>query len=90
MPDLSRFIHDKEGGSFGGSQPDQDLDDLAKTLLKCQSTGLIDERAKELLKSSNGALNKTTRKQVVKILFNVPRNSLTLIPYYARFAAIVN
>lgn len=72
--------------------PEFDIDELAKRLLKSQSKDQIDERATDFLKSFGGVSLHTVkglRKRTAKILFEVPRSQMALIPFYARFTAII-
>ena len=76
-----------------------DLDDMARRMQKSQSKDQIDERAQEFLKHYGGAMSssmafsqsgKGGRKRMAKILYDVPRSQMALIPFYARFTAIVS
>jgi hypothetical protein len=70
---------------------------MAKMLQKSQSKDQIDERATEFLKHfgissahSQSVSGKGGRKRMAKILFDVPRSQIVLIPFYARFTAVVS
>lgn len=87
LPDLSRFVQ-TEGVAVVSS--DYELDDMNKKLQKAQSKDQIDERATEFMKQNPFAQFKAGRKEMAKILFSIPRNSLALVPFYARFTAIIH
>ena len=89
LPDLSRFVVDKEQTSSGAitGSSDADVDDMTKKLLKSQSKDLIDEKVTDFLKQNCYVQLKSGRKKMARALFNVPRNSLSLLPYYSRFTA---
>ena len=64
---------------------------MSKRLLKSQSKDQIDERATEFIKHYGGMQSpgKGWRKRLAKVLFDVPRSQMALIPFYARFTAIL-
>lgn len=75
---------------MGTGSSEQEVEDMAKKMLKSQSVDQIDERATDFLKQNNYPNYKAGRKKMAKVLFDIPRNSLALIPFYARFTAIIN
>eukprot|EP00347_Sterkiella_histriomuscorum_P001333 403372435 len=94
FPDLSRFIQ-SEKETTGLSQlsmtsSEADLDEMHKKLQKSQTKDQIDEKAQDFIKQNPCVQFKSGRKEMAKILFNIPRNSLSLLPYYARFTAIIH
>ena len=87
LPDLARFTTDNSSSATGSTE--SELEEMAKKLVKSQSKDQIDERATEFVKQNSYAQFKAGRKKMAKILFEVPRNQLALIPFYARFTATV-
>jgi hypothetical protein len=63
---------------------------MNKKLQKSQSKDQIDEKAMEFMKQNPYPQFKAGRKEMAQILFNIPRNSHNLIPFYARFTAIIH
>lgn len=59
------------------------LDGLLQRLPGCVSRDLIDQLTVEFCYLNS----KSTRKKLVRALFNVPRTSLELLPYYSRLVA---
>eukprot|EP00960_Hanusia_phi_P056517 763303-Hanusia_phi.AAC.2 len=55
-------------------------------LATCQSRDLIDQAAQTFCSQNN----KLNRRKLARALYNVPRTSLSLIPYYARFVAVLS
>ncbi|KAJ7976241.1 regulator of nonsense transcripts UPF2 [Quillaja saponaria] len=62
------------------------LDALLQRLPGCVSRDLIDQLAVEFCYLNS----KSNRKKLVRALFNVPRTSLELIPYYSRMVATLS
>jgi regulator of nonsense transcripts 2 len=78
----SEKTKEKDDLQGGGST----LDKLLSRLPNCVNRDLVDQAAIEFCYiNSKGA-----RKKLVKSLFNVPRTSLSLIPYYSRLVATLN
>ena len=69
---------------------EQELDEMNRLLSKSQSKDQIDQRAEECIKKFKGVYYKTTRKNLAYVLFNVPSHMQQLLPFYGRFAAIMN
>ncbi|GAA0169591.1 RNA metabolism protein [Lithospermum erythrorhizon] len=81
--DPDRKSHDKEKlKSVEGSS----LDSLFQRLPNCVSRDLIDQLTVEFCYLNS----KSNRKKLVRILFNVPRTSLELLPYYSRIIATLS
>eukprot|EP00899_Mesostigma_viride_P014203 jgi/Mesvir1/22784/Mv14173-RA.2 len=77
---------DKEKSNRGGGYEASSVDALLQRLPGCVSRDLIDKVAEDFCYvNSKGA-----RRKLVRALFNVPRNSLELLPYYARLAATLS
>ena len=60
---------------------------------KSQSVHQTDRKAEEYLIGNNSVILKASRKQVVKILFQISRvhsANLQILPQYARLVAIIN
>ncbi|CAL9127450.1 unnamed protein product [Musa textilis] len=72
---------DKTKGLDGTS-----LDSLLQRLPGCVSRDLIDQLTVEFCYLNS----KTNRKKLVRALFNVPRTSLELLPYYSRMVATLS
>ncbi|KAJ6717758.1 hypothetical protein OIU79_005826 [Salix purpurea] len=64
----------------------KDLDALLQRLLGCVSRDLIDQLTVEFCYLNS----KSNRKKLVRALFNVPRTSLELLPYYSRMVATLS
>ncbi|XP_042374073.1 regulator of nonsense transcripts UPF2-like [Zingiber officinale] len=62
------------------------LDSLLQRLPGCVSRDLIDQLTVEFCYLNS----KTNRKKLVRALFNVPRTSLELLPYYSRMVATLS
>ncbi|XP_067001076.2 regulator of nonsense transcripts 2 [Anabrus simplex] len=62
------------------------LDSFLAGLPNCITKELIDKAAVEFVTSLN---TKQNRRKLVKVLFTVPRIRLDLLPFYARFVAIL-
>uniref|UniRef100_A0ACD5UDH1 Uncharacterized protein n=1 Tax=Avena sativa TaxID=4498 RepID=A0ACD5UDH1_AVESA len=62
------------------------LDNLLLRLPKCVSRDLIDQLAVEFCYLNS----KANRKKLARALFNVPRTSLELLPYYSRLVATLS
>lgn len=81
--DLERKAHDKEKvKSVEGSS----LDALLQRLPNSVSRDLIDQLTVEFCYLNS----KSNRKKLVRALFNVPRTSLELLPYYSRIIATLS
>ncbi|GAA0140177.1 RNA metabolism protein [Lithospermum erythrorhizon] len=81
--DPDRKTHDKEKViSVEGNS----LDSLLQRLPGCVSRDLIDQLTVEFCYLNS----KSNRKKLVKTLFNVPRTSLELLPYYSRMVATLS
>ena len=101
LPDLKRFAEaeseavylgegDEEELAARSAKAEQELEDLGKNLTKSQSLYQIDQRAEECIKRFRGAHYRAARKRIAKVLFNVPRHQHQILPFYSRFATIVN
>ncbi|KAJ6357849.1 hypothetical protein OIU78_005647 [Salix suchowensis] len=64
----------------------KDLDALLQRLPGCVSRDLIDQLTVEFCYLNS----KSNRKKLVRALFNVPRTSLELLPYYSRMVATLS
>uniref|UniRef100_A0A6N2LZJ2 MIF4G domain-containing protein n=1 Tax=Salix viminalis TaxID=40686 RepID=A0A6N2LZJ2_SALVM len=64
----------------------KDLDALLQRLPGCVSRDLIDQLTVEFCYLNS----KSNRKRLVRALFNVPRTSLELLPYYSRMVATLS
>ncbi|KQJ83656.1 regulator of nonsense transcripts UPF2 isoform X1 [Brachypodium distachyon] len=62
------------------------LDNLLQRLPRCVSRDLIDQLTVEFCYLNS----KANRKKLVRTLFNVPRTSLELLPYYSRLVATLS
>ncbi|CAM0903744.1 unnamed protein product [Alopecurus aequalis] len=62
------------------------LDNLLQKLPRCVSRDLIDQLTVEFCYLNS----KANRKKLARALFNVPRTSLELLPYYARLVATLS
>ncbi|CAL5355291.1 unnamed protein product [Camellia sinensis] len=62
------------------------MDGLLQRLPCCVSRDLIDQLTVEFCYLNS----KSNRKKLVKALFNVPRTSLELLPYYSRMVATLS
>lgn len=62
------------------------LDAFLNNLPNCVNREMIDNAAIDFLVTLN---NKHTRKKLVRVLFGVNRTRLDLLPFYARFVAIL-
>lgn len=63
------------------------FESFIEQLPKCVNREMIDNLAIEFLIYLN---TKNNRKKLVKVLFSVPRTRVDLLPFYARFIAILN
>ena len=81
---------DEEELAARSAKIEQELDDLGRMLTKSQSLQQIDQRAEECIKRFRGTHNRSARKRIAKILFNVPRHQHQILPFYSRFAATIN
>ncbi|KAG9160182.1 hypothetical protein Leryth_023211 [Lithospermum erythrorhizon] len=81
--DPDRKTHDKEKVK---SVEGNSLDSLLQRLPGCVSRDLIDQLTVEFCYLNS----KSNRKKLVKTLFNVPRTSLELLPYYSRMVATLS
>lgn len=72
----------ERGKSMDGSS----LDALLQRLPGCVSRDLIDQLTVEFCYLNS----KSSRKKLVRTLFNVPRTSLELLPYYSRLVATLS
>ncbi|XP_071041513.1 regulator of nonsense transcripts 2 isoform X3 [Parasteatoda tepidariorum] len=63
------------------------LDGFLSSLLNCVNREIIDQAATDFCMNLNTRPN---RKKLVRALFLVPRTRLDLLPFYARFVAILN
>ncbi|XP_074287410.1 regulator of nonsense transcripts UPF2-like [Silene latifolia] len=75
---------DKEKGKKGLDSTN--LDSLLQRLPGCVSRDLIDQLTVEFCYLNS----KSNRKKLVRALFNVPRTSLELLPYYSRMVATLS
>ena len=71
-------------------QAELELDDMAQKLIKSQSKDQIDQRAEECIKKFKGIYYRQSRRSLARILFNVQSHMQQLLPFYARFASIMN
>ncbi|XP_044967217.1 regulator of nonsense transcripts UPF2-like isoform X2 [Hordeum vulgare subsp. vulgare] len=62
------------------------LDSLLQRLPRCVSRDLIDQLTVEFCYLNS----KANRKKLARVLFNVPRTSLELLPYYSRLVATLS
>lgn len=87
--------HDKEEGN-DGKRSENDKDNphyrlavlLEQELPECSRREQIDELSEKFC--LNHGSSKTSRKRLVKTLFQVPRSRLDLLPYYSRMLAILD
>ncbi|XP_055586086.1 regulator of nonsense transcripts 2 [Uranotaenia lowii] len=91
-PELSESAEVEEESNTAPSTPHHHanreyFESFIVNLQNCVNTELIDSAAIDFLLTLN---TKNNRKRIVKVLFNVQRTRLDLLPMYARFAAIVN
>lgn len=69
---------------------DHELDEMSRLLNKSQSKDQIDQRAEECIKKFKGAYFRHSRRKLAHVLFNVQSHMLQLLPFYSRFATIMN
>ncbi|CAI0442891.1 unnamed protein product [Linum tenue] len=84
---------DKDGEKKGENEKEKlkgvegtNLDALLQRLPGCVSRDLIDQLTVEFCYLNS----KSSRKKLVRALFNVPRTSLELLPYYSRMVATLS
>ncbi|KAH7547967.1 hypothetical protein JRO89_XS14G0045500 [Xanthoceras sorbifolium] len=75
-----------EVAADSGSLEGTNLDALLQRLPGCVSRDLIDQLTVEFCYLNS----KSNRKRLVRALFNVPRTSLELLPYYSRMVATLS
>ena len=63
------------------------LDELLNMLLNCVTKDTIDKAAYNFCLNFN---TKSNRKKLIRALFTCPRTRLDLLPFFARFVAIIN
>lgn len=77
---------EEEGSSVASTTNRLLLDGYLATLLNCVNREMIDQAAVDFCMNLN---TKPNRRKLVRALFLVPRTRLDLLPFYARFVAIL-
>uniref|UniRef100_A0A7S4KVT8 MIF4G domain-containing protein n=1 Tax=Guillardia theta TaxID=55529 RepID=A0A7S4KVT8_GUITH len=83
QPDTANQEEDKEEDVNAAEKAK--WEEFLAHLATCQSRDLIDQAAQTFCSQNN----KLNRRKLARALYNVPRTALSLIPYYARFVAVL-